>query len=350
MTVRVLAAGDRFVLPGMLADALRERAGTGLEIAELALPWPDVPFGEVAEVREASGTEDQMIDALQGVRVCVTQMAPITARVLESCPDLEMVAVGRGGPVNVNLDAATAHGVAVSSAPGRNATATAEHTIALMLAAMRRIPQVHADLAAGTWRGDYYRYDSVGLELEGRTVGLVGYGAIGSRVARIAAGFGARVVVHDPYVDPEALQGIAERVDLPDLLRQSHVVSIHARLTPETTGMIGAAQIAAMPRGAVLVNCARGALVDYDAVCDALDAGRLFAAAFDVFPAEPIPVGSRLLRTDGIVMTPHLAGASRETAHNAARITAAEVARHLAGEPLRHCQNPAVGGRSGPVR
>ncbi|WP_335991068.1 2-hydroxyacid dehydrogenase [Glycomyces sp. MUSA5-2] len=340
---RVLAAGDRFVLPGLLAAALRERVD-GLEIAELALDWPDTPFGPVAEVVEASGTEDAIIDALQGVRVCVTQMAPITARVLEACPDLAFVAVGRGGPVNVNLDAATKHGVAVSSAPGRNATATAEHTIALMLAAMRRIPQVHGDLAAGTWRGDYYRYDSVGLELEGRTVGLIGYGAIGNRVARIAGGFGARVVVHDPYVDPALLAGIAEPLGLPELLAQSDVLSLHARLTPDTRGMIGAAQIAAMPAGSVLVNCARGALVDYDVVCDALDAGHLFAAAFDVYPEEPIPAASRLLRTDGIVMTPHLAGASRETAHNAARITAEETARFLAGEPLLHCQNPDVFG------
>lgn len=339
MTVRVLAAGDRFVLPGLLADALRAEVDAELEIAELSLPWPDVPFGPVAEVVEASGSEDELIGALRGVRVCVTQMAPITARVLEACPDLEFVAVGRGGPVNVNLAAAAKHGVVVSSAPGRNATATAEHTIALTLAAMRRIPQVHADLAGGTWRGDYYRYDSVGLELEGRTVGLIGYGAIGSRVARVAAGFGANVVVSDPYVDPEALKGIAEAVELPELLERSQVVSMHARLTPETTGMIGAAEIAAMPRGAVLVNCARGALVDYEAVCDALDSGHLFAAAFDVFPTEPIPSDSRLLRTEGIVMTPHLAGASRETAHNAAAITAAETARFLAGEPLLHRQN-----------
>jgi D-3-phosphoglycerate dehydrogenase / 2-oxoglutarate reductase len=342
MTVRVLAAGDNFVLPALLAEELRAHIDADLHITELALPWPDVPFGPVAEVKEASGTEDAIIEALQGVRICVTQMAPITERVLRACPDLELVAVGRGGPVNVNLEVATALGVAVTSTPGRNATATAEHTIALMLAAMRRIPQVHGDLAGGTWRGDYYRYDSVGLELEGRTVGLIGYGAIGSRVARIANGFGARVVVHDPYVDPAALEGIAEQVDLPDLLAQSHVVSMHARVTPETTGMIGAAELARMPRGGVLINCARGSLVDYDAVCDALDSGRLFAAGFDVYPEEPIPADSRLLRTEGIVMTPHLAGASRETAHNAARITAEEVARFLNGKPLQHCQNPAV--------
>ncbi|MFD5248158.1 2-hydroxyacid dehydrogenase [Amycolatopsis sp. NPDC058340] len=336
MTTRVLAAGDAFVLPTMLTEALHREAGPDLEVSELALPWPDVPFGKVSEVDEASGTEEEMIELLQGVRICVTQMAPFTAKVFEACPDLELVAVGRGGPVNVNLDAAVEHGVKVSNAPGRNATATAEHTVALMLAAMRRIPQVHGDLAGGVWRGDYYRYESVGPELENRTVGLIGYGAIGSRVCRILRGFGARVLVHDPFIGPETVAGVAELVDLGELLSSSDVVSLHARVTPETTGMIGSDQLAAMPTGAVLVNCARGALVDYDAVCDALDSRRLFGAAFDVFPEEPIPAGSRLLTTEGIVMTPHLAGASKQTAHNAASIVAADVARYLRGEPLHH--------------
>ena len=143
----------------------------------------------------------------------------------------------------------------------------------MMLAATRRIPQTHADLAGGTWRGDYYSYDNVGPELEDSTVGLVGYGAIGSRVARMLAGFGAHVLVFDPYVTPEALAGRAEQVELDELLSRSTIVTLHARVTPETTGMIGAAQIAAMPAGSVIVNCARGALLDYDAVCDALDSG-----------------------------------------------------------------------------
>ena len=127
---------------------------------------------------------------------------------------------------------------------------------------------------------------------------------------------------------------------------------LHARATPENTGMIGAAQLALMPPGSVLVNCARGALVDYDAVCDALDSGHLFGAALDVFPEEPIPPDSRLLRTPHIVMTPHLAGASRETAQKAAAIVAADVGRVLRGEELAHCANPAAltahpAGRSG---
>lgn len=336
----ILAAGDHFVLTSLLVDHVRH-AAPDADVRELTLPWPVVPFGDVAEVREASGTEEQLIEALEGVEICVTQMAPLTERVLEECPDLRLFCVSRGGPVNANLDAATKHGVAVSFAPGRNATATAEHTVALMLAATRRVPATHTDLAGGTWRGDYYMFDKVGPELADSTVGIVGYGAIGSKVAGILRGFGAHILVADPYADADAVAP-AEVTDLPDLMRRSSFVTVHARATRETAGMISRDAIALMPHGSVLVNCARGSLVDYDAVCDALDTGSLFGAAFDVFPEEPIPTGSRLLSTPNLVMTPHLAGASRETAMNAATIVAGEVARFLNGEPLQHCANPQV--------
>ncbi|MEV5981064.1 2-hydroxyacid dehydrogenase [Streptomyces sp. NPDC052114] len=342
MSTTVLAAGDHFVLPRLLTEEVRTATEGAVDVRELTLPWPHTPFGPVGEVDEASGTEDELIEALQGVEVCVTQMAPLTERILANCPDLKLMCVSRGGPVNANLEAATRHGVAVCYAPGRNAVATAEHTLTLLLAAARGVGDTHTDLRGGVWRGDYYDYDNCGIEIEGATVGLIGYGAIGSRVAKVLAAMGAHVLVHDPYVRPEALAGIAEQVSLDDLLTRSRIVSLHARVTDETKGMIGAAQLARMPRGSVLVNCARGALLDYDAVCDALDAGQLSGAAFDVYPHEPVPAGSRLLKTPGIVMTPHIAGASQEVAHKAARIVAAEVARFLRGEPLAHCANPEV--------
>jgi D-3-phosphoglycerate dehydrogenase len=336
----ILTAGDHFVLNSLLSERVQRLVPSAV-FRELTLPWPVEPFGDVAEVREASGTEDQLIEALDGVEVCVTQMAPLTQRILEACPELRLFCVSRGGPVNANLSAATRHGVAVSFAPGRNATATAEHTIALMLAAARRVPAAHGDLADGRWRGDYYMFEKVGPELAGSTVGIVGYGAIGSRVARIVRGFGAHVLVADPFVDPDSVSP-AEVTDLTDLMRRSNFVTLHARATPETEGLISAELIELMPPGGVLVNCARGSLVDYEVVCDALDAGRLFGAAFDVFPQEPIPAGSRLLTTPNLVMTPHLAGASKETALNAASIVAAEVGRFVRGEPLAHCANPEV--------
>ena len=334
--VRILAAGDHFVLPRLLTEALRAEVGPEPDIAELMLPWPVEPFGPVAEVDEASGAEDMMIEALEGRTVCVTQMAPITEKILDNAPGLRLVAVGRGGPVNVNVEAATERGVRVCYAPGRNATATAEFTVGLILSVLRRIPHTHAALTLrGEWGGEYYSYASTGLELEGGTVGLVGYGAVGSRVARILTAFGARVLVYDPYADgvPNPVASLAE------LLGRSDVVSLHARLTPETRGMIGAHELALMPTGSVLVNCARGGLVDTGALCDALDSGQLFGAGLDTYAEEPPPPGSRLFRTPNLVMTPHLGGASRAVAHKAARIVAAEVGRHHRGEPLRHCLN-----------
>ncbi|MBB3036536.1 2-hydroxyacid dehydrogenase [Hoyosella altamirensis] len=307
MTVRILAAGDQFVRTDLLADALHQELGNDIDVSTLELQWPVEPFGRIAEVDEASGSEEQMIEALQDVRICVTQMAPLTERILAACPDLELFAVGRGGPVNANIEAAARHGVTVTCAPGRNAVATSEHTVAMMMAAARRIPNTHSELMGGVWRGDYYQYDQVGVELEGSCVGLVGYGAIGKRVARILKGFGATVLVYDPYIRADAVTDVDELVGLDELLNRSQVVSLHARLTKDNAGMIGTKEIAAMPSGSIIVNCARGGLLDYDAVCDALESGHLFGAAFDVFPEEPIPVGSRLLATPGIVMTPHLA-------------------------------------------
>jgi D-3-phosphoglycerate dehydrogenase / 2-oxoglutarate reductase len=345
MSTRILVAGDHFILPSIFADAIRAEVNCAIEFREYQSPWPAVPFGPIAEVTEASGSAEELIRALEGASVYVANHAPLTRRMLENCPDLRLAVIARGGPTNANLTAATEKGVLVCNAPGRNATATAEHTVGLMLAVLRRIPETHAALARGEWGGDNYEYDKCGLELEGSTAGLIGFGAIGSRVARILKGFDCRVLVYDPYVDPETLRGAADRVELEELLVRSRIVSLHARSTPETKGMIGAKQLAAMPANAVLINCARGSLVDYEAVCDALDSGHLWGAGFDVFAEEPIPADSRLLKTRHVVMTPHIAGASKQTAEKAARIAAGEVRRFLNGERLEHCLNPDAAAR-----
>jgi D-3-phosphoglycerate dehydrogenase len=340
MSTRILVAGDHFILPSIFADAIRNEVKTAIEFCEYQSPWPGVPFGEIGEVTEASGSQEEIIEALQGASIYVANHAPLTKKILEGAPDLRLAVIARGGPTNANIKAATQRGVLVCNAPGRNATATAEHTVSLILAVLRRIPESHGALAQGEWRGDYYEYDKCGLELEDSTAGLIGYGAIGSRVARILCGFGCQVLVYDPYVKPETLGDLAQIVELDELLSRSRIVSLHARATSQTRGMIGKKQLAAMPAGSVLINCARGTLVDYDAVCDALDSGHLWGAGFDVFPEEPIPADSRLLKTPHLVLTPHIAGASKQTAEKAARIAAGEVRRFLLHEPLEHCVNP----------
>ncbi|MET9509649.1 2-hydroxyacid dehydrogenase [Streptomyces flavidovirens] len=341
--MRILAAGDHFVRPDLLRAALREELGTDQEITELTLPWPHEPFGPVGDVYEASGTEKEVIEALDGAAICVTQMAPFTEKVFTACPDLRMVAVSRGGPVNVDLAAATRHGVAVSFAPGRNAPAAAEFAIGLMLTAMRRITTADAELKRGKWRGDFYAYDEGGIELDGATVGLVGYGAIGRIVARVLRAFGSHVLVADPYTDPAAAraQGV-EPVELDELLRRSSVVSLHARLTPETHHLIDAAKLELLPEGAVLVNSARGGLLDYAPLPGLLRSGRLGALALDVYDIEPPPADWPLHDAPNVVTAPHLAGATRQTAHRAAAITAAEAGRFVRGEKLAHPANPEV--------
>ncbi|SOD62307.1 D-3-phosphoglycerate dehydrogenase [Streptomyces zhaozhouensis] len=341
--VPVLLAGDDFVLNSLLLEALHAQSGpSSWDARTLELPWPHVPFGPVAEVDEASGSEEAMIEALAGARVCLTQMAPLTARVLAACPELELFAVSRGGPVNADLAAATAHGVRVTFAPGRNAESTAEHTLALMLAAMRRVPHAQDSMRAGRWDSGFYAYDATGLEIAGSVVGLVGCGAVGARVARALHALGAEVLVADPYTDPAALPPGARLVSLPELLASSSVVSLHARLTEETAGLIDAAALAAMPRGSVLVNCARGGLLDYEALTAALADGHLFAAGLDVFDEEPLAADHPLRSAPNAVLSPHLAGASRATARRAATMVAAEAGRWLRGDAPLHCANPEV--------
>jgi D-3-phosphoglycerate dehydrogenase / 2-oxoglutarate reductase len=344
-TRKALAAGDRFVLSRLIVEALQRETGSALETSTLDLPWPIEPFGRVAEVEEASGTEEQMMEAVTGVEVVVTQMAPLTSRVLESTDALRLIVCTRGGPVNVNVEVASEKGVAVCYAPGRNAAAAAEYAMGLMLSAMRRIQEAHAILSSGQWRGDFYAYEECGIELDGSTVGLVGFGAIGRRVARVLVAFGAEVLVYDPFVDAADVEEAGgSPAGLHELLERSRVVSLHARLSPDTQGMIGAREISRMPPGSVLVNTARGGLLDYEALCDALESGHLGAAALDVYPEEPVPEDSRLLEAPRLVLSPHIAGATKETAQRAARIAAEEVGHYVRGEQLVNVINrEAVG-------
>lgn len=341
MAVRVLAAGDGHVRSRLMVEALEKELGAGeLEIAALDLPWPQEPAREIAEVKEASGGEEEIISALEGVEALVTQLAPITERVISSADALRLIICTRGGPVNVNVDAASSRNIPVCHTPGRNAPAAAEFALGLMLAAIKRIPAAHASLSRGHWRGEFYSYEENGIELEGATVGLVGFGAIGRRIAGVLRAFGAKVLVYDPFVEPAEAEEIgARKSQLDELLRSSRVVSLHARLSQDTRGIMGSEQIALMPEGSVLVNTARGGLLDYGALCDALESGHLAAAALDVYDEEPPPEDSRLFDAPNLVLSPHMAGATRQTAHRAADMAAAEVRRYVRGERLAEVAN-----------
>ncbi|WP_326688685.1 2-hydroxyacid dehydrogenase [Streptomyces sp. NBC_01795] len=342
--IQVLASGDHFIAPQLFVDALQAAApGVELDFRTQTTQWPHTPFGPVGNVKEASGTEDELLAALGDAEIALVQMAPFTERVIQASPRLKLIAVARGGPVNVDLEAATRAGIPVTFTPGRNAAAAAEFALGLMLAALRRINVSDAELKRGTWRGDYYAYDNAGIELEGTTVGLVGYGAIGSIVARVLRAFGSHVLVADPYTDAAKAQADGvELTGLDDLLRRSSVVSLHARVTPETRHMLNADNLKLLPEGAVLVNSARGELMDYAPLPELLKTGRLGALALDVYDIEPPPADWPLHQAPNVITTPHLAGATRQTADRAAAITAAQAAAHLRGERPEFVANPEV--------
>jgi D-3-phosphoglycerate dehydrogenase len=331
--LRVLAAGDNFVRADTLIAKMREHFAGQFVPVKMTLPWPQVPFGRVGEVDEASGTEEQLIEALTGVTVLLTQLAPVTERVLQASPDLRVVGVTRGGPVNVNIGAARTRGIEVFEAPGRNATATAEMTLGMILAVTRRIVSTHNTLVAHEWRGSLYDFDQVGCEIGGSTVGLVGFGQVGRLLAGYLESLGAKILVFDPYAGDLAGLAVQRVESIEDLFSLSDVVSVHARLTSETHGLVSGELLSLMPRGSFFVNSARGGLVDYDAVARAVKTGQLGGAAFDVFPTEPVDFGHPIIdlaeRGYNIVLTPHIAGATTQTADRACNIIAASVAGWL---------------------
>jgi len=235
-------------------------------------------------------------------------------------PRLSVVGVASVGTDRVDLAAATRAGVKVVNAPTGSTVAAAELTLALMLALLRKIPSADASVRRGEW--DRTRY--VGAELQHRTLGIIGLGKIGAAVARRAAAFDMRVIAHDPLLTAEeASARSAMLVGLPELLAQADVVSVHLTLTPQTRGFIGQAQIVAMKPGAVLLNVARGGLVDEAALAAALQRGHLGGAAIDVYTSEPMAADNPLREAPNTILTPHL-GASTAEAQARAGVEMAE--------------------------
>ena len=338
--------GDRFMLPSMFEKAIREKCGETAEIRSHEMPWPDKPmvhgYAEpgMAGLKEYQGVADEVVAHMEGAEIAVTHLAPFSAQVIERLPNLKLIAVSRGGPVNIDMAAARSRKIRVVNTPGRNASAVAEFTIGAILAETWLITKGHESLRRGEWRGDLYRADLTGEELSELTVGVIGYGHVGTKVVRILKAFGCRIFVCDPYVQLSAQdlrEGVVQ-VSLETILRESDVVTLHARVTEETRGFIGQQQFEQMKAGAYFVNTARGPMVDYHALTEALKTRHLRGAALETFAIEPAPPNLELLRLDNVTLTPHIAGSSVKTVKFAAEAAAEEVRRYLAGEsPLNPC-------------
>jgi D-3-phosphoglycerate dehydrogenase len=366
--VRALVVGDRFITADLFAEALEAAAGESglpMSIDRLQLDFPAVdavplptatperpprPLWEdpiiameraAADleadpaIREYSGPVDLLEPHLAEVEVLILHLAPLSRAAIAAAPRLRVVGCARGGAVNVNLAALTARGIPVFFCPGRNAQAVAEYVMGAVLAHTRGIVAGQVGIAQGLWRLDLYSHDLAGSEFSNRTCGLIGFGGVGRAFAPIARGFGMRLLVHDPYVDSAAVEELgAEPAPLDDILRRSNVVVMAARLTEETRGMIGARELGLLRRDAIFVNPARAELVDGAALRDALARRAIAGAIIDVFSPEPPLADDPLLTMDNVLLTPHIAGATREAAARGAEVVARKVAAHLVNGTL----------------
>ena len=270
--------------------------------------------------------------------IVIRSATDLTAELIDSAERLKVIGRAGVGVDNVDVEAATRRGIVVANAPESTVVSAAEQTIGLIVALARNIPQAHAALKDGRWERSRWS----GIELDGKTLGVVGFGRIGQQVARRALGLGMRVVAYDPFVSEERFRelGVDRAADLDGVLGAADVVTLHSPLTDETRGLIGRDAIAKMRDGARLVNAARGALVDEDALADAIRSGKLGGAALDVFSEEPY--SGPLLQLEAVVTTPHLAASTDEAQDRAGVIIAEQVVAALDGGVVSNAVNIPV--------
>ena len=287
-------------------------------------------FGEVVEYDLT--TPDEVIPRLQGADAVIVNKVRITAQVMAACPTLKYVGLFATGYNNIDVDYAAAHGVTVCNVPGYSTEAVAQHTFAFILALTDRVHEYNATVAQGDWvRSRTFSYFPIPMmELCGKTIGIVGYGAIGRRVGDMARAFGMKVLVHGRRPIPDT---DVEQVPLEELLRRSDVVTLHCPLNADSEGMMTAAAFAAMKEGAMFINTSRGGLVDEQALRDALDSGHLLGAGVDVLQEEPMTADCPLYGAPCCLITPHIAWAGLETRRRLMGVVAENLRRWQAGNP-----------------
>ena len=287
---------------------------------------------------------DEFIDRIQGqdIEIIVIEADFIFREVFEKGGKLKLIAACRGNVTHVDMEAATEHGVLVVNTPARNATAVAELTVGLMLALIRKVPAAHQMVSTGSWVDPTACYSSFrGTEITGKTIGIIGFGAIGQQVAKMLSAFETSILVYDPYIDPDVINKLeAMPQELDDLIKQSDIITLHCPVLPDTMGLMNAQRIASMKPTSYLVNTAGAAIVDQDAIVKSLKEGHITGAAFDVYDTWPVQSDNPLLKLDNVILTPHMGGATDETILRYSLMIAEDIERFLRGERPKNLLNP----------
>ena len=286
--------------------------------------------------------QTELREALSGCAgLVVRSETKVTPDLMDSAPSLRVVGRAGVGVDNIDVPAATTRGIVVMNAPDGNTITTAEHTIALLIALARRVPQANSSLKSGHWD----RKSFVGVELQGKTLGVVGLGRIGRTVAFRARAFGMKIVAFDPFIAPEQARDLEiELASLDEVFSRADFLTIHTPLTPETRGIIGRDAFVKMKKGVRVINCARGGLIDEDALYEAIKSGTVAGAALDVFAEEPPPRDHPLLSLDEVIATPHLGASTAEAQEGVAFTVAEQMRDYLLTGALRGAVNvPSLG-------
>ena len=284
-------------------------------------------------------TKDNLVAEIADAQALIVRSATkVTSDLLDKAPNLRCVGRAGVGVDNIDLEAATKRGIIVMSTPGGNAVSVAEHTFALMLSLARQVPRLDKAFHEGRWE----KSSAAGMELSGKTLGLIGLGRIGSEVALRAEAFDMRVLGYDPYISEAAAKEFSvELVPLERLLAESDFVSLHTALSPATQNLINAESLAKMKKGAFVINAARGELIEEAALADALKSGHIGGAGLDVFAVEP-PKNSPLVGLPNVVGTPHIAGSTTEAQEEVGTQVAVQVKDYLAEGIIRNAVNLPV--------
>lgn len=295
------------------------------------------------EVEKRTGLSvSELIDALKGCDgLIVRSETKVTAEILDAATSLRVIGRAGVGVDNIDVAAATQRGVVVMNAPDGNTITTAEHTIALLISLARNIPQANGSLKAGKWE----RKKFIGVELQGKTLGIVGLGRIGRVVASRARAMGMSIVAYDPFIAPEQARDLEiELTEIEEVYKRADFLTVHTPLTAETRGLIDAEVMKKMKPGARIINCARGGLVNEDALYDAIKSGHIAGAALDVFSSEPPPSDFKLLELNEVIVTPHLGASTTEAQEGVAFTVAEQMRDFLSTGALRGAVNvPALG-------
>lgn len=330
--MKLVVIGDIYIDSDGIRTAFEEKRIPNTEVS--AVQWELASQGELQMVNlavEQGGSEmyevpDYILEHVKDAEILVTQFCPINKKVIDSCPKLKMIGTIRAGMENINCEYAKEKGIRIVNNAGRNANAVADFTVGMLLAECRNIGRAHASIVSGGWEREFTNTGMI-PDLAGKTVGIIGVGQIGSKVARRLKAFDSKVICYDPYCCDTNTE--FDFVDLDTLLKQSDFVTIHMRLTESTKHMLGKRELSLMKPTAYVINTARSGLIDEAALVEILRNKQIMGAALDVFEEEPLTAGNPLLALKNVTLTPHMAGVSRDAFWGAPALLAQKIEKAL---------------------